>query len=239
MVLTPPDSPAKNTRSQKRALTSSDDEVVIIVPKKQRKTARRILTDEEIWDKPDEEILGECIDRIRNASLIELADVQSRMQDIDGDTYGHYKMSVVRDENATISGASGRKQINIMFTCKANSSHTPHFRPRIDTSTGNLRRGIKTCIKNRSIGSGSNQLDLHQVHSEYTFQKHRVLIALHCADSKRPFNYVKDCFYMKQVELLRRGTKLPDPTTVSRDVHALYRGTAKIIRDRLKVGYHN
>lgn len=155
-------------------------------------------------------------------------------------TYSHFDLSVKRETNTFVGGKADQRRINIIFTCKRDPiRHAPQSRHRLDSSTSNLIRGIKNCDKRRNAGNqdgkGMKQQDLHQVGSEYSFSKHRALIAMHCATSKRPYNYVKDPYFIKQVQLLRRGTKLPDPTTISRDVLTLYRETAKHLKKKFKV----
>ena len=65
----------------------------------------------------------------------------------------------------------------------------------------------------------------------YSYSNHRALIAARCAASKRPFNSVADPYYVQEVEMLRPGTKLPSPATVSRDVKAMYGVGAEVVRE--------
>ncbi|KIM60779.1 hypothetical protein SCLCIDRAFT_123429, partial [Scleroderma citrinum Foug A] len=44
-------------------------------------------------------------------------------------------------------------------------------------------------------------------------------VAVDCCVSKRPFNMVNDPHYKEEVQLLRPGTSIPCPITVSRDVN--------------------
>ncbi|EIN06123.1 hypothetical protein PUNSTDRAFT_34754, partial [Punctularia strigosozonata HHB-11173 SS5] len=56
----------------------------------------------------------------------------------------------------------------------------------------------------------------------YNPLRHRALIALRCSASHRSFNSVLDADYRAEVEMLRPGTTLPSPLTVSRDAKAIY-----------------
>lgn len=69
----------------------------------------------------------------------------------------------------------------------------------------------------------------------YSHSGHRALIAARCASSRRPFNSVTDPYYIQEVEMLRPGTKLPTPRTVSRDVNTMYKFGAEVVRDYFSV----
>ncbi|KIO21038.1 hypothetical protein M407DRAFT_48438, partial [Tulasnella calospora MUT 4182] len=64
----------------------------------------------------------------------------------------------------------------------------------------------------------------------YSEKMHRTLIAIRCARSYRPFNFVKDPEYAMEVEMLQPGTKLPHPSTVSKDVRAIHKLAAQRVR---------
>lgn len=66
--------------------------------------------------------------------------------------------------------------------------------------------------------------------SEYTEARHRVICAIRCAVSKRPFASQDDIWYRREVQLLRPGTLVPSSTIVSRDASLLYKGFAGVIR---------
>ena len=65
----------------------------------------------------------------------------------------------------------------------------------------------------------------------YSEAAHRALIGLRCAKSHRPFNSVLDDDYQTEVQMLRPGTKIPHPMTVSRDVNAMYFEMSKHVRN--------
>ncbi|KAJ6600176.1 hypothetical protein B0H10DRAFT_1923910 [Mycena sp. CBHHK59/15] len=84
--------------------------------------------------------------------------------------------------------------------------------------TGNLSKTSAKCDKTHSVSGDSNkntQQDLHDPCPAYTPAHHHALVTLHCASSHRPFNAVWDPYYLEEVELLRPGTKVPSPRTVS------------------------
>ena len=85
--------------------------------------------------------------------------------------------------------------------------------------------------------SAGAQQTLEKSVSQYTKARHRALIALRCAVDKRPFESVSDALYIEEVDLLRPGTTLPHPTTVSRDVHALYSEGSKSVKEYFAVRY--
>ncbi|KAJ7018633.1 hypothetical protein C8F04DRAFT_934065, partial [Mycena alexandri] len=104
--------------------------------------------------------------------------------------------------------------------------------------TGNLAKTKKSCEEQRGAVGDTNkgaQQDLHRSVSSYTPARHRALIALRCASSHRPFNTVRDEFYLEEVEMLRPGTKVPSPATISRDVQTLYVAGSQMIKDYFKV----
>ncbi|KAJ7829498.1 hypothetical protein B0H14DRAFT_2366573 [Mycena olivaceomarginata] len=108
--------------------------------------------------------------------------------------------------------------------------------------TGNLGKGEKDCNARRGVNGDTNknaQQDLFGSVSRYTPARHRALIALRCASSHRPFNSVADPYYLEEVELLRAGTKVPAPITVSRDVQILYREGAKKVKEYFKVSFNS
>ncbi|KAJ6537535.1 hypothetical protein DFH09DRAFT_930744 [Mycena vulgaris] len=106
--------------------------------------------------------------------------------------------------------------------------------------TGNLGKTSTKCDKTRGVSGDSNknaQQDLHRSVSRYTPARHRALVALRCASSHRPFNAVRDPYYLEEVELLRPGTKVPSPRTVSRDIHTLYLAGSKMVKEYFKVPF--
>ncbi|KAF8960349.1 hypothetical protein BDZ97DRAFT_1666001 [Flammula alnicola] len=100
--------------------------------------------------------------------------------------------------------------------------------------TTNLVRTATKCEQRRGVegkdSSANAQQNLHQTVSKYTESRHRAIVALRCAMSHRAVNMVNDPLYKEEVELLRPGTKIPAPMTVSRDLKTLYqRGSALVV----------
>jgi hypothetical protein len=65
----------------------------------------------------------------------------------------------------------------------------------------------------------------------YSAAGHRALIALRAAKSGRPFNSVLDEDYQDEVRMLRPGTVLPSPITVSRDINSIYLEMSCFVRN--------
>ncbi|KAG1719768.1 uncharacterized protein EDB91DRAFT_1065342 [Suillus paluster] len=101
--------------------------------------------------------------------------------------------------------------------------------------TKNLQRGVDECETRRGVQAGTldsvgAQQTLENSVSSYTQAAHRALIALRCAVSKRPFNFVTDPHYIAEVQLLRPGVIIPNPRTVARDVSAIYLEGSKQVK---------
>ena len=106
--------------------------------------------------------------------------------------------------------------------------------------TQNLKRGIEQCQKRRGISKERDtqagaQQTLHGSLSTYTPARHRTLMAMRCAVSRRPFQSVKDPFYLDEVEMLRPGTVVPSPATVSRDVKDIYKASMSHVKEYFEV----
>ncbi|KAJ7877095.1 hypothetical protein B0H14DRAFT_2342438 [Mycena olivaceomarginata] len=99
--------------------------------------------------------------------------------------------------------------------------------------TANLKRTSHQCNNRRGVQECSTG-SFRSV-SRYTPARHRALIALRCAASHRPFNIVRDDFYLEEVELLRPGNIVRSPETVSKDVQTLYQEGSKRVKEYFKV----
>ncbi|KAL1706233.1 hypothetical protein EV121DRAFT_201909 [Schizophyllum commune] len=88
----------------------------------------------------------------------------------------------------------------------------------------------KACDKARGMSLGMDAPPI-----AYSPMAHRALIALRSATSHRPFNMVRDRFYTEEVQMLRPGTTLPSPATVSSDLKHLYKGMAANLGQYLAV----
>lgn len=139
--------------------------------------------------------------------------------------YEHYTISLRRNETS-----AGEKLLYFVFKCKFdNASHPTISRPRSNTSwgTSNLINANKKCDSTRAVqpdASGSNSLSSADSNGPVPFSNaaFRALIALRSAASNRAFNEVKDPFFIQCIELLRPGTRVPSPSTVSDDVKFLH-----------------
>ncbi|KDQ18441.1 hypothetical protein BOTBODRAFT_80592, partial [Botryobasidium botryosum FD-172 SS1] len=98
--------------------------------------------------------------------------------------------------------------------------------------THNLNNGAKNCkgSEPKKVEQDDKTLPI-----AYTPAHHRALIALRCMVSKWPFSMVKDPLYLAEVELLRPGTVVPHPTTVSGDILKIYTESAKLVKSYFEV----
>jgi hypothetical protein len=134
-------------------------------------------------------------------------------------------------------------QIFYKFVCRFDPlTHNKQFHPRMSTSHGtqNLKRSADKCNKDRGVTAASDshagaQQTLARTMSTYTPSRHRALIAMRCAASNRPFQSVRDPHYLEEVEMLRPGTVVPSPMTVSRDVNAIFREGSAHVKDYFEV----
>ncbi|KAF9522281.1 hypothetical protein CPB83DRAFT_777290, partial [Crepidotus variabilis] len=69
----------------------------------------------------------------------------------------------------------------------------------------------------------------------YTPARHQAVIALRCATSHRPANYVNDPLYRQEVQLLRPSTVIPSASTVGRDINRLYLEGSKNVKKYFSV----
>ncbi|KAI0045689.1 hypothetical protein FA95DRAFT_1495156, partial [Auriscalpium vulgare] len=100
--------------------------------------------------------------------------------------------------------------------------------------TTNMYNNAKRCDEVRGIRtSSSDTTDT----IPYSPAAHRAVIALRSATSQRPFNMVADKYYAMEVNMLRPGTPLPAPTTVSEDIKALHVGLASDVKEYFSVSF--
>lgn len=142
--------------------------------------------------------------------------------------YDHFDVSLHRELN----GGGQLSTLVFAFNCKVDPAHhTPHLRARMSTGHGtkNIQDGVKAC--NKRVGTTSSTTAAVNVHEPYSAAAHRTLIAMRCAKNHRPFNSVLDEDYQAEVQMLRPGTILPSPQTVSRDIKAIYSEMSKNVRN--------
>lgn len=152
------------------------------------------------------------------------------------DAYKHFDISLRRDLNSD----GTPHEILFVFTCKTNpEGHKPHFRPckKTGEGTSNLQSGITQCFERRGENRPGSAVVGHAATVTYTEAAHRALIALRCAKNHRPFNFVLDEDYQAEVNMLRPGTKLPHPATVSRDIQAIYLDMSMHVRSYFQVSF--
>ncbi|KIM37134.1 hypothetical protein M413DRAFT_423594, partial [Hebeloma cylindrosporum] len=82
-----------------------------------------------------------------------------------------------------------------------------------------LQKAADSCLRKQGI---ERQKNTSADAIPYSESGHRVLIAMRCAKQSRPINSVLDEDYLREVEMLRPGTKVPHPTTVQRDLIHIY-----------------
>lgn len=104
-----------------------------------------------------------------------------------------------------------------------------------------MKRAMDACLKATGQVHPSQATSLAATNSStlpsgpYTYATHCALIALRCAKSFRPFNMVSDQDYLLEVLLLRPGTKVPSPSTVSCDIRHIYEQMAIHVRNYFSV----
>ncbi len=118
--------------------------------------------------------------------------------------------------------------------------HKPHFWPQKKTGKGtsNLQSGITQCFEHQGGNQPNDAKVARAAVIPYTKAAHRALIVLRCAKNHRPFNSVLDKDYQAEVNMLRPGTKLPHPTTISRDIQAIYLDMSQHIRSYFQTSSH-
>ncbi|KAK7456412.1 hypothetical protein VKT23_010660 [Stygiomarasmius scandens] len=172
--------------------------------KRRRKgQAIRDQTDEEVWNLTDAEIL------------------EAEQQSWSSDVYNHYDASLTRLNKS--------RSFRIVFKCKyRDHKHSDQYRERMNnTGTGNLNKTAKSCDKRNHRPEPIEM----KTTTAYTEDRHRALIAIRSAQSKRPFHMVEDPYYVEEVELLRPGTKLPSSDTVAKDIQRLYQVLSGRVQD--------
>ncbi|KAG9083718.1 hypothetical protein FS749_005814 [Ceratobasidium sp. UAMH 11750] len=182
----------------------------MVRPRASRRHGLNALTDLEVWGHSDPEIINASFGSWRSLA------------------YQHYNIYLDR----MLNEHGKPKQLVFRFECKyGHSSHLPQFRERSKTGNGtrNLRDTAQTC--NTRWGVTQTSTSKSKFFPSYSEARHRVLIALRCAQNKRTFNSVADNLYQQEAELLRPGTVLPSPMTVSRDMQTIYTNSADGVKE--------
>ncbi|KAF9471508.1 hypothetical protein BDN70DRAFT_781292, partial [Pholiota conissans] len=101
--------------------------------------------------------------------------------------------------------------------------------------TSNLVKTVKACLDAQGLSSSNSDKLSNPNTLSYSPAAHRVLLALRCAKSLRPFHAVTDEDYLREVEILRPGTAVPSEMTVSRDINHLYLEMSRYVKDYFAV----
>ena len=115
------------------------------------------------------------------------------------------------------------EELVFVFSCNLHSHNHPNqFRARSKTGSGtsNLASTSKACLASQGVIPSNTSSTKSSI--PYSLANHRALIAMRCAKNARPFNSVYDEDYLNEVEMLRPGTIVPSPSTVSRDINDIY-----------------
>jgi len=131
----------------------------------------------------------------------------------------------------TLHRQTAVKKLFFVFTCwHSSTTHLPHEHAQNNTSTGttNMRTSATKCDCQRGVAP-TTSTTVTSASPFYSEAAHRAIIALHCATSHCPFNFVNDKYYHKEVELLRPGTKIPAPSTVSLNIKHIYLELSKTV----------
>ncbi|KAK1223122.1 hypothetical protein PQX77_014009 [Marasmius sp. AFHP31] len=132
--------------------------------------------------------------------------------------YDHYNMSLTQDPTS--------RTITFIFSCKFNNPDHPvitHNHQKTGHGTTWLKDTMGACNKTRGIAT-SESMELGLCGLTYSIIVHRTILALWTVHSHCALKIVGDHFFKLHVELLRPGTALPCPNTVSEDVKRLYIG---------------
>ena len=97
--------------------------------------------------------------------------------------------------------------------------------------TSNLVKTVKACLDSQGILVNSSRSTAAMTAPLYSPAAHRVLLALRCAKSLRPFNSIADVEYQLEVAMLRPNTIIPNPITISRDIKRIYIELSHHVKD--------
>ena len=205
---------------------------IITSPIKKRQNAPVInrQSDIKVWGMADRDILGKPFNMIlknKNSDLYEDAALSSWRSPV----YDHYTVTLRRKYDTD----GDPESLSYVFTCKTHPEHHITTRSRLRAKTGdgttNLQKDVDACLLKQGIvheKPGSSAI-------LYSAAAHRALIALRCAKSGRPINFVTDEDYIREVQMLRPGTIPPHPSTVQRDLLEIYEQTSIAVKSYFAV----
>jgi hypothetical protein len=133
--------------------------------------------------------------------------------------YDHYNIKIQREFKTDKSPDS----ITYLFICKTHpTSHKTVYCPREKREgTSNLNKTLNACLEAQGLERTRNKKST-TTSLPYSAENHRAIIAMRSAVHGRSFNEFQDKYYKMEVEMLRPGTVLPHPSTVSRDLNEIY-----------------
>lgn len=116
--------------------------------------------------------------------------------------YKHFNARIIR----VSAQGSNLPFFKYVYTCAAGRDGCSRTQRRDDKPTNKLKGQADKC--NSKYGDAAprpKQQDLHETLTVYDKHHHRMLIAMRCAISNRPFISVEDPYYKLEVEHLRSG----------------------------------
>ena len=90
------------------------------------------------------------------------------------------------------------------YVCKTSHPGCSHVQKRANTTTDKLKQKVLKCNV-AHLGAVSPMKTPHKTVTKVNKHHHRMLLALRCAVSNRPFALSEDDFYRLEVEYLRPG----------------------------------
>jgi hypothetical protein len=120
--------------------------------------------------------------------------------------------------------------LRFQFSCRYGDIKHVKIRNRMKTSDGTnrlLRTAIK-CDEDHGVISSSSSSNIVKSFT-YSPTAHRTMIALRATSNHRPMNSVTDAWYHQEVQMLRPGTPIPSPATVSNDIKNLYKHGSQFV----------
>lgn len=116
--------------------------------------------------------------------------------------YKHFDARLVR----VLAKGSEAAYFEYIYTCAGGHDGCHHTQRRNNQPTTKLSNKAKACdSKHGHSAPQPKQKDLHETTTAYDKYHHRMLIAMRCAVSNRPFISVEDHYYKLEVEHLRSG----------------------------------
>lgn len=145
--------------------------------------------------------------------------------------YKHYNITLQRNPETH----DQPRELFFVFHCiKHPEKHKPYLRARLNTKEGtsNLYKALEKCEAVERRGLVAPGVEPPVQFSDAAFRARQ---ALRSAKNNRPFNMVTDEDYIAEVQMLRPGTHIPSPATISRDINSLYLAMSIMVRNYFAV----